>query len=137
MTERDLVFRDKLIALMSALNGGEAREPKLRRQIGAYAHRLAKEAKAKSWADLKKRADGPTYDALLALLQRQGAEFAQANDARGLRALEALGLSLIARHQTQGDLVPGIGFLDRLIDDCESAYRRSGKVVATTRPVRN
>ncbi|MGV3492155.1 MAG: hypothetical protein ACO1OG_12640 [Devosia sp.] len=142
MTERDAVFRDKLIALMTALNGAEGRSPALRRALGSFAHRIAKEAGAKSWADLKRRADGPTYDSLLALLQRQGADFAKARDTNSLRALEALGLSLVARTQSQGDLVPGVGFLDRLIEDCESAYRRSGKVVATTvaprapRPVR-
>ena len=132
MTERDAIFREKLVALITALNSGEAREPGLRRLLGAYAYRFAKEAGAKSWADLKRRADAPTYDTILAMLQRQGAEHSKTNDTKALRALEALGLSLIARHQAQGDLVPGAGFLDRFIGDCESAYRRAGKVVVTT-----
>ena len=134
MDQRDAIFRQRLVAVMSALNGGEAKDPTLRRMIGRFAQRLATDARVPDWATLKERADTSTYDALLALFQKQSAEFQAAGDTTGVRALEALALSLIARHQTQPDLRPGIGFLDRYIAECAKIVPAGTKIVVTTRP---
>ena len=61
---------------MTALNSGEARDPAVRRVVGGYAYKLAKEAGAKSWADLKARADAATYDAMLKIFSEQSAKHA-------------------------------------------------------------
>jgi hypothetical protein len=132
MAERDEIFRSRLIAVMTALNGGEGRDPAVRRIVGSYAYKLAKDAGAKNWADLKARASGPTYDEMLRIFAEQSARMQQAGDSKGVRGLEALALSLIARHQKQGDLVPGVGFLDRYIDECASLVKPAAKVVVTT-----
>ncbi|MBN9348826.1 MAG: hypothetical protein J0I48_21930 [Devosia sp.] len=132
MAERDEIFRSRLIAVMTALNGGEGRDPAVRRIVGSYAYKLAKDAGAKNWADLKARASGPTYDEMLRIFAEQSARMQQAGDNKGVRGLEALALSLIARHQKQGDLVPGVGFLDRYIDECASLVKPAAKVVVTT-----
>jgi len=124
--ERDLIFREKLIALMAALNGGEGRDRTLRRTIGTFADRLAKEAGTRNWADLKERADGPTYDSLLQLFSRQSEQLAKQDDTIGVRALEVLAISLIARRQYQADLLQGVDFLDRYIEECASNARRAG-----------
>jgi hypothetical protein len=132
--ERDAIFRERLVAVMTGLNSGEARDPAIRRIVGSYAYRLAKQAGAKNWADLKARADGPTYDALLKLFSEQSEILQKAGDSKGVRGLEALALSLIARHQKQGDLVPGVGFLDRYIEECASLAKPAAKVVPSSRP---
>jgi hypothetical protein len=132
MAERDDIFRDRLIAVMTALNGGEGRDPAVRRIVGSYAYKLARDAGAKNWADLKARASGETYDAMLKIFEEQSTRMQQAGDAKGVRGMEALALSLIARHQRQqGDLVPGVGFLDRYIDECASLVKPTAKVVVT------
>jgi hypothetical protein len=132
MGERDEIFRDRLVAVMGALNSGESRDPAVRRVVGSYAYRLSKQAGAKNWADLKARADGPTYDALLKLFQEHSAKMQEAGDAKGVRGIEALAISLIARHQKQGDLLPGVGFLDRYIEQCASLAKPAAKVVVST-----
>ncbi|HZY68248.1 MAG TPA: hypothetical protein VFE52_06655 [Devosia sp.] len=132
MNERDSVFRDRLVALVSALNGGDGRDPAVRRVVGSFAYKLSRQAGAKNWADLKARADGPTYDALLKLFGEQSATMQEAGDTKGIRGLETLALSLIARHQKQGDLVPGVSFLDRYIEECTSLVRPPAKAVVTT-----
>lgn len=132
MAERDDIFRDRLVAVMTALNSGEGRDPTVRRIVGSYAYKMAKDAGAKNWADLKARASGPTYDAMLKIFEEQSAKMQQAGDSKGVRGLEALALSLIARHQKQGELLPGVGFLDRYIDSCAALVKPTAKVVVTT-----
>ena len=132
MAERDDIFRERLVAVMTSLNSGEGRDPAVRRIVGSYAYRMAKESGAKNWADLKARASGPTYDAMLKIFEEQSTKMQQAGDTKGVRGMEALALSLIARYQKQGDLVPGVGFLDRYIDECASLVKPTAKVVVTT-----
>ena len=55
---------------MADLTGGEGRNRELRRLIGGFAEKLAREASVRDWAELKARADGSTYDSLLKLFQR-------------------------------------------------------------------
>ena len=136
MGERDEIFRGRLMAVMTALNSGESRDPAVRRVVGSYAYRMAKEAGAKSWADLKARADGPTYDAMLKIFGEQSAKMQEAGNTQGVRGLETLALSLIARHQKQGDLVPGVGFLDRYIEECASLAKHAAKFIVNTTPRR-
>ncbi len=133
MDERDAIFRERLIAAMTALNTGGARDPALCRRVGSYARNITREAGVRNWAELKRRADRSAYDSLLRLFERESAQLHTAGDQLGVQAVEALALSLIARHQKQADLVPGIGFLDRFIDACADAVRPAAKVVATTR----
>ena len=132
MVERDAIFRDRLIAVMTALNGGEGRDPAVRRIVGSYAYKMVEDSGAKNWADLKARASAQTYDALLEIFEEQSTKMHQAGDSKGVRGIEALALSLIARGLKQGDLVPGVGFLDRYIDECASLVKPAAKVVVTT-----
>jgi hypothetical protein len=132
MQEADAVFRQRLVAVMSALNSGEARDPALVRVVGGFAHQIARQLGAKNWADLKARADGPTYDHILSICKTESEKFQKAGNTKGVRGLEALALSLIARHQKQGDLIPGVGFLDRYIEECSSRVRPAAKVVVNT-----
>ena len=124
MNERDQIFRERLLALMSELNTGEEITGKLRRMLGAFANRLTKDAGARDWADLKERVDGPTYDSLLRLFQRESERAQKASDPLMTRSMEVLAISLIARRQYQADLVPGITILDKFIGVCEGVARR-------------
>ena len=126
---RNIIFRQRLVAIVSALHDGDARDPEIRRRVGTYAHRIVRQAGARNWTDLKRRADAGTYDSLLALFQRESEAFQKAGDGKGVRVLEALALSLIARHQKQATLTPGVGFLDRFIDGCAALVRPTAKVV--------
>ena len=124
MNERDQIFRDRLIKLMSELNTGEEITGKLRRMLGAFANRLTSDAGARDWADLKERADGPTYDSLLRLFQRESERAVTNEDELMARSMEVLAISLIARRQYQADLVPGVIMLDKFIGVCEGVARR-------------
>ena len=134
MHERDIVFRDKLTAIVADLYAGEGRDKKLRRTIGMYSDKFAKEAGAKDWDDLKARADGPTYDSLLKFLMVQSATMQKHNDMEGVRAFEVLAISLIARRQTADEVQEGIGILDRYIAECARNARRKGAHVLPAVP---
>jgi hypothetical protein len=131
MEARDQLFRQRLVAFMAALNGGEAKDVELRRAVGLFAYRLAKNAGARNWSDLKTRLDAAGYDALLQKLTEQTEVQQNAGDQVSVRAIEALTLSLVARYQRQGDLVPGVGFLDRFIESCASLVKPAAKVVVS------
>lgn len=137
MEDRDIIFRDKLTALMGELNGGEGRDKKLRRTIGMYSDKLAQEAGAKDWGDLKQRADGPTYDSLLRFFQTQTEFMLKHKDTEGARALEVLAISLISRRQYSDDLQAGITFLDRFIAECARNARRVGAQVLPPKAVKH
>jgi len=134
MHERDIIFRDKLIALVSDLYAGEGRDKKLRRTIGMYSDKFAKDAGAKDWDDLKARADDPTYDSLLKYLMAQSEFMQKHNDLEGVRAFEVLAISLIARRQTTEELQVGIDTLDRYIAECARNARRKGAHVLPSVP---
>ena len=119
MTEdRDTIFRQRLIAVISALNGGESRDGIVRSVVGGFANQLVTRFGAKNWTDLKARADGEVYDILLNSFKAESEKFNREGNERGVRGMEALALSVIARHQSQPDLMPGVNFLDRYIDEC-------------------
>jgi len=134
LNDRDQIFRERLLALMSELNTGEEITGKLRRMLGAFANRLSKDSGARDWADLKERADGATYDSLLRLFQRESERAQKAGDALMARSMEVLAISLIARRQYQADLMPGITILDKFIGVCEGvARRRNAQFVPVSR----
>jgi hypothetical protein len=119
MTEdRDTIFRQRLIAVISALNGGESRDGIVRSVVGGFANQLVTRFGAKNWTDLKARADGEVYDILLNSFKAESEKFNREGNEKGVRGMEALALSVIARHQSQPDLMPGVNFLDRYIDEC-------------------
>jgi hypothetical protein len=125
MADRDQIFRERLIALTEELNAGANNDKRTRQLVGQYATRMPREARARDWADLKERADGPTYDSMLNLFTRQADDAHRVADKSGRRAMEILALSLIARRQNQPDLVQGIAFLDKFIENCATRARRS------------
>ena len=125
MTERDDIFRTQLIALLSALNGGENRDPELRRRVGTYALRMVADARARNWADLKARADNATYDSMLEVFKVQGQSAKEAGEKTAVRAFELLAWSMIARTRDLGDLAPGVQYLDEFIDSCSTAVKRA------------
>ena len=132
MNERDTIFRDQLIDLMADLNGGAGRNRELRRLIGGISDKLARQASVSDWAELKARADGPTYDSLLKLFQTESAAVAKAGDALSVRAFEVLAISLVARRQYDPELQPGIKILDDYIAECATGARKAGVTIITT-----
>jgi hypothetical protein len=134
MTEdRDAIFRERLIAVMKALNGGEARDLTVRRVVGGFGYQLVRQFSAKSWGDLKARADGEVYDILLNSFKAESEKFNREGNEKGVRGMEALALSVIARHQSQPDLMPGVNFLDRYIEECVGLATPPNKAVTTTK----
>jgi hypothetical protein len=124
--ERNQIFRERLVALMTDLNAGTAKDKQLRRRVGIVADRIVREAGTRDWSDLKDRADGPTYDSLLNLFQRQSVELQKTGDAIGVKAFEVMAISLIARRQDQADLAAGVMTLDKWIGECLGHARRAG-----------
>ncbi len=134
MLERDKVFRQRLLALMADLNDGLRSDRKLQQMVGAFARRLYTEAGTRNWGDLKRRADQPTYDSMLSLFMKQAEQMSKAGDTLGVRAFETLALSLIAREQTQLDLVAGVDMLDDFISRCVTVAKATNTVVVDTAP---
>jgi hypothetical protein len=130
--EQDAIFRERLIAVMTALNGGEGRDVAVRRVVGGFGYQLIKQFSAKNWADLKLRADGEVYDLLLNSFKNESEKFSREGNQKGVRGMEALALSMVARHQKQSDLLPGVGFLDRYIEECVVLATPPGKVIVKT-----
>jgi hypothetical protein len=124
--ERNQIFRERLVAVMTDLNSGAAKDKQLRRRVGIIADRIVREAGTRDWSDLKERADGPTYDSLLTLFQRQSADLQKSGDTIGVKAFEVMALSLIARRQYQADLATGVTTLDKWIGECMVHARRAG-----------
>lgn len=124
--ERNQIFRERLIAVMTDLNSGAAKDKQLRRRVGIIADRIVREAGTRDWSDLKERADGPTYNSLLTLFQRQSADLQKTGDTAGVKAFEVMALSLIARRQYQADLATGVTTLDKWIGECLVHARRAG-----------
>ena len=132
MTEdRDAIFRERLIAVISALNGGESRDATVRRVVGGFGYQLVTRFGAKNWTDLKARADGEVYDILLNSFKAESEKFSREGNSMGVRGMEALALSVVARHQSQPDLMPGVNFLDRYIEECVELVAPDG--VQTTK----
>jgi len=132
MNERDAIFREQLVTLIADLNSGSGRDRDLRRLIGAFSDKIAREAGARDWADLKLRADGPTYDSLLKLFQRESSAVAKSGDTRAGRVFEILAISMIARRQYDPDLQDGIKILDDYIAECARNARKAGVQIITT-----
>jgi len=118
LSERSEIFRNRLIAVMTDLNADKGADPQLRRTVGNLALRLSRDARARTWADLKERADGPTYDSLLKLFQQYSEDASRKGDQTTVRATELLALSLIARGRHEEDMRPGVEALDKYIADC-------------------
>ena len=135
METRNQILHDRLVDLMQRLNGPDGKRKGFRNRIGALATRLASDAGTRNWADLKARADGPTYDSLLRMFQRESEIAKQADDDRLVDALEVLALSLISRRQQQPELAEGVALLDAFIDDSEKAAAIAKTQVVTARRV--
>ena len=131
LSEQDQVFRTKLIAMLTELNRGESSNAELRKRVGAYGRRLFTDAGTRTWVELKTNIKGAPYDSLLKLIQTQGATAQQSGDANAARAWEILGLSVISRTRKQADILPGIGFLDRYIEECCGYAKKAGVMVIT------
>jgi hypothetical protein len=132
MTERDAIFREQLITLMADLKSGSGRDRELRRLIGAFSDKIARQASARDWADLKLRADGPTYDSLLRLFQKESSAATKSGDTRAVRVFEILAISMIARRQYDPDLQEGIKILDDYIAECATNARKAGVQIIMT-----
>ncbi len=121
------MFRQRLVAVMKTLHGGGASDPQVRRVIAVFAVQLVQQIGVRSWGELKAKASGTEFNQMLKIFSDESAKFQKADDEKGVLALEALALSLVAREQTQQrDLVPGVGFLDGYIEECLAMVRPAG-----------
>ena len=122
----ELVFRQRLIAVMKALNAGDARDPTVQRVIASFGAQLLQQLAVRSWGELKTSASGEQFNQMLQIFRDESAKFAASGDRKAVLGVEALALSLVARDQTgQRDLTPGIRFLDDYIEDCVALVRAS------------
>jgi hypothetical protein len=121
--KRQAVFAKQLHSLMAALQVSR-KEPELRMMIGQVATRFINDAKARGWGDLKQRLDGRSYDILLNAVKENGNRFAKEGNKEAVRAFEALGVSLVGRHQMDANLAPVVKLLDEYIQRCVVGVRR-------------
>jgi hypothetical protein len=128
------VFKRQLHAVMAGLTISQS-DPKQRAFVGHSVRQLLDQTKVKTWVDVKRGLNGPSYDKVLAALQDSAKTMKAQNEPLGVRAMEAIAVALIARHQTDEALRPVVNMLDEYIEKCAAAAKGPGKRArATARP---
>jgi hypothetical protein len=114
---RQKIFTKQLHSVMAGLLTSRA-DPKQRAFVRNAVQQMMDKTRAKSWLDIKRGLDAQNYDSVLTALQDGAKNLKQQNEPLGVRAMEALGVSLIARHQSDETLKPVVRMLDEYIENC-------------------
>lgn len=84
--------------------------------IGSLAADLAAKLNQSTWTGAKTALSSALYDELLESFMRRGNEMQRQGKTRHAYAIQALAVSLVARTQTDPEVVEGAALLDGLID---------------------
>lgn len=101
-------------------------DPKFRAIIGSVADRLLAKSSTNSWSDFKGRIDTSGYDQTLQAFQQGVDDMRRKGQPLGVRAMELMGVALIARYQTDPQLNPVLKMLDTYIEQCATAFKKVG-----------
>lgn len=128
--DKDEALRKNLQQLMDALKAGEAQDPALKRAVGSMGREICRQNAVRSWAEFKQQLKADHMEKLLASFKQLSDSFKLKGDAKAIRAVDVLLLSLLKPERAA--LVPGARALDRYVDGCIAALRPSARVVASS-----
>jgi hypothetical protein len=121
--QRQAIFANQLHATMAGLTISQA-DPKFQAIIGSVTDRLLTKSSTNSWSDFKRRIDTSGYDQTLQAFQQGVDDMRRKQQPLGVRAMELMGVALIARYQTDPKLSSVISMLDTYIEQCATAFKK-------------
>jgi len=125
---REAIFRERFAAILADMKGAEATSEHMA-AVGGLANMFTSRAGQANWTGFKANISKTDYDAILAMMQKQGNRLAREGNTRQVRAIETLAVSLIAKTQIRdADIAADAVILDNLIDRALSAYHASTPV---------
>ena len=129
-TEADEALRKNLKNVVDAMMAGEGQDPAMKRAVGNMGREICRQNGVRSWAEFKAKLTADHGEKLLASFKALSDSFRKKGDAKALRAVDILVMSLLKPERAA--LVPGGRALDRYVDSCIAALRPSARVVAST-----
>lgn len=125
MATKEEEFKQRLAAVLLDLRSAGKDDAEAMWLIGSLAAVLVDKVRAPSWREFKERLTSTAYDGLLRDFQLQGNAFHREGKGRHAYAIQALGMSLIARTQQDPQVKEGGALLDEVIERAIAAYRQS------------
>lgn len=125
MATKEEDFKQRLAAVLHDLQSGGRNDAEAMWLIGSLAAGLVDRVRAPSWRELKQRLSSSAYDGLLRDFEVQGNAFHREGKGRHTYAIQALGLSLIARTQQDPQVQEGGALLDEIIERAIALYRQT------------
>ncbi len=132
MASKEQDFKQRFVGLLSDLHVSGRNDREAMWLVGSLASNLLNEAKAESWASLKRTLSPEGFSQLLATFQTQGNAIAAEGQQTAVYAIQVLAVSLVARTQSTPEVVAGQPLLDDVIDAAVRNYRQHQKSPATT-----
>ena len=118
-------FKERFVALMQDLRANATKDPEATWLIGSLATRLIDLYKLKTWSQFKLALTPPAYSKLLSDFEKEGNGFHQQGKAKAAYAVQVLGISLIARTQSDEQVRAGDSLLDEMIQAMVAVYRKA------------
>src|SRR5690606_3764803 len=119
-------FKQRFIGVLKDLQANGKNDGEAMWLLGSLAARLIENARQATWTDLKAALTSEQYDGLLRDFQNEGnALHQQGGKGKVVYAIQILGVSLIAKTQTDEQLRTGEELLDGIIDYAADIYRKN------------
>lgn len=123
MPTKEEEFKQRFAAVLLDLTENGNKDPEALWLIGSLACELSEKSGHTQWAEFKRGMSRQTYDQLLADFQKEGNRQHQEGDPKKAFAIQVLGISLVARTQTDSEMRAGDALLDQLIETTMTVYR--------------
>jgi hypothetical protein len=123
MPTKEEEFKQRFAAVLLDLTENGQKDPEALWLIGSLACELTERTGHAKWAVFKREMTRQTYDQLLDDFQREGNRQHQEGDPKKAFAIQVLGLSLVARTQTDPEMRQGDALLDQMIETTMTVFR--------------
>jgi hypothetical protein len=125
MSTKEQDFKERLAAMMSDLQEVAKDDREAVWLIGSLAAKLVDLYKLRTWTQFKASLSAAAYDQLLKDMIEQGNAYHREGKVKAAYAIQALGMSVVARTQKDPAVRAGDKLLDLFIDSSVMIYRKS------------
>lgn len=126
MPTKEEDFKQRLAAVLSDLNDEGKNDAEAMWLLGSLAAGIVDKAGAASWPAFKRDISRDTYDRLLGDFQAEGNRQYADGDEKKAYAIQALGLSLVARTQQRDPtMAQGEQLLDAIVTSAIAFFRKN------------
>jgi hypothetical protein len=125
MSTKEQDFKERLAAMMSDLQEVAKDDREAVWLIGSLAAKLVDLYKLRTWTQFKASLSAAAYDQLLKDMIEQGNAYHREGKVKAAYAIQALGMSVVARTQKDPAVRAGDKLLDQFIDSSVMIYRKS------------